>query len=248
VAGQRPPGALIQAPTPGGSPSSAPANPAGSWWPPAGAPAVPTSTPPSPHFLPLCVNTFHLDEGAVPVGDQGTDRFHVNWREVVTEPGREVVTEHEWAPVDSSPGRRWGVATGSFRSYGNGSGGDVPSRAGHHIQRPMSRLSARTRMERTTSVSSRIPSATLIPTSIMITIGSSARTPKVAASTTPAEVMTVPVRPGSDGCPRPSRGAGLPRAPGSSGRFCSDTESDQEDERVQRHPLVGARHGGDRPR
>jgi hypothetical protein len=46
---------------------------------------------------------------------------------------------------------------------------------------------------RTRKVSSSTPTATMKPTSISITIGIDISTPKVAASTIPAEAMTPPV-------------------------------------------------------
>ena len=57
----------------------------------------------------------------------------------------------------------------------------------------MSWLSAGTRIERTTIVSSSTPKATVKPSSARNTIGSTPSTTNVAASTTPAEVMTPPV-------------------------------------------------------
>ena len=57
----------------------------------------------------------------------------------------------------------------------------------------MSKTSAGTRIERTTSVSSSTPKATTKPISVRNTSGSTASTRKVPASTMPADVITPPV-------------------------------------------------------
>ena len=64
------------------------------------------------------------------------------------------------------------------------------------------KVRAGTRIERTTKVSSRTPSATVMPIWVSATSGSTASTEKVPARTTPAEVMTPPVtaRPFSIAC------------------------------------------------
>ena len=67
------------------------------------------------------------------------------------------------------------------------------SRFGHHTRPPRSRASAGTSSERTTSVSSRTPKATMNAICCRNSSGSVASAPKVAASTTPALVMTPPV-------------------------------------------------------
>ena len=61
---------------------------------------------------------------------------------------------------------------------------------GHHIHRPRSRLSAVTRTDRTTIVSSRMPNATAKPISVRNVDGIVARTATVPASTKSAEVIT----------------------------------------------------------
>ena len=64
---------------------------------------------------------------------------------------------------------------------------------GHHIHRPTSRVSAVTSTERTMIVSRSTPSATAMPSWVTNVKGSVPSTANVAASTSPADVITPPV-------------------------------------------------------
>ena len=73
--------------------------------------------------------------------------------------------------------------------------GDVrrESAEGHQVRSPSSNVSAGTRIDRTTRVSRSTPSATVIPSCVRATRGSTASTENVPARTIPAEVITPPV-------------------------------------------------------
>ena len=124
-----------------------------------------------------------------------------------------------------------------------GSGGSAAraSRLGHQIGRPTSYISAGTRNVRTTSVSSSTPNATANPISARNTSGSTPRTENVAASTTPAEVMTPPVTVSPRRMPRrvPLSQRLLAHA-GHQEDVVVDAERDEEHEREQRERRVGA--------
>ena len=103
------------------------------------------------------------------------------------------------------------------------------------------RSQRRTRIERTRNVSSSTPNATAKPISARNTIGSTPSTTKVAASTSPAEVITPPVT----ASPRrmPSRVPCCERLlphPGHQEDVVVDAQRDQEHEREQRERRVGA--------
>lgn len=93
-------------------------------------------------------------------------------------------------PVGQVPVRA--LARSWLSSAGAGSGVRA-SALGHHMCRPTSRFSAVTSSNRTTMVSSRMPTATAKPSSVENVDGMVARTAKVPASTKPAEVITPPV-------------------------------------------------------
>src|SRR5262249_20753297 len=85
------------------------------------------------------------------------------------------------------------AATTSALGPRTGRPGEAASRDGHQIFGAMLWHSAGPKVDRTTTVSSSTPSATVKATSTRNTRGRSTSTAKVAARTTPAEVMTPPV-------------------------------------------------------
>src|SRR5215470_14277043 len=94
------------------------------------------------------------------------------------------------------PGQRLAVAVTAAASWGLISTGEGRARRlGHHIHRPMSRVSAVTSTDLTMTVSMSTPIATVTPISVRITSGRVLSVANVPASMRPAEVMTPPVAP-----------------------------------------------------
>jgi len=96
-------------------------------------------------------------------------------------------------------------------------------------ERPDSRGS-----QRTTTVSSRTPSATANPSSVRMVNGSVASDPNVPASASPADVITPPVAASAVTVADLVPDLAVSSRTRSSGRCCVDAQSDQEHENEQR--------------
>src|SRR5262249_33953192 len=93
------------------------------------------------------------------------------------------------------------AASSTVSRLGHGSSGSRAGRPGHHSRGPMSTASVGMSSVRTTVVSSRTPIATISPMWKAITTGSTTSVANVAASTTPALVMTPPVTVSAESIP-----------------------------------------------